>query len=191
MFDSNIENYFYFMNRRGRTVRYECDERGLYVRRHLPPIDCYVYQYQCHVTSIGGFTQHNIERSSRARKLYHDLSAENVADVKILVCSNITKNVPVSVEDLNLVEEIYKADVENCKEKSTRPLPHVVMTGDIIVLPPKLESKKQEVGLEGIEGSLFVDPWSHLWDVRGFFAVVQEIQKDLEGIRFKFNNCDG
>ena len=76
-FDSEIENTFIVTDRATRvTTRYPCDERGLYVREHQPPLECHVAYINA--TSIEGFTQREVERAGRARKLYHDLGAENI-----------------------------------------------------------------------------------------------------------------
>ena len=94
-FDSRVENCFTVTDiHHGRVTRYPCDERGLYVRA----------KNISHATTVEGFTQREVDRAVRARKLYHDLCAKNVSNVKMWIRSNQEKNVPVSVEDLNLVE---------------------------------------------------------------------------------------
>ena len=115
-FDSDIENCFIVTDLVGRVTRYPCDERGLYVREHLPPVDCRVSYVNA--TSVEGYTQCEVERASRAQKLYHDLSAENIRNIKVWLRSNQAKNVPVSVEDVNLAEKIFKTDVATCKGKA-------------------------------------------------------------------------
>ena len=83
-------------------VRYPVDERGLYIRESLPPVDCYVSYVLA--TTIEGYTPREVERVARARKLYHDLSAENIRNVKVWLRSNQENNVPASVDDVNLAE---------------------------------------------------------------------------------------
>ena len=72
-FDSDIENYFIVTDLVGRVTRYPCDERRLYVLVHLPPVNCHVSFVNA--TTVEGYTQREVERESRAWKLYHDLSA--------------------------------------------------------------------------------------------------------------------
>ena len=112
-FDSEVENSFVMDDLVGWVIRYLCDERGLYVRKHLPPVNCHVLSVSA--TSIEGYTQCKIERVGRARKLNHDLSAEKIGNVKVWLRSNQAKNVPVSVEDVNLAEKVFKTDVATCK----------------------------------------------------------------------------
>lgn len=163
-FNSHEENCFYVTDLSGRTTRYPCDERGLYVKEVQAPIDCCVYG-QCHVTTVEGFTQRGVERSARARKLYHDLSAENVGNLKVWIRSNLAKNVPVLVEDIDLAERIFKADVATCKGKSVRPHPPVVTTSDIIELPHELEIEGREVELA--MDVVFINDQSFLHTVDG------------------------
>ena len=147
-FDSHIENAFVIRDHQDRVARYPVDERGLYVREMLPPVDCYVSYV--HATSIEGYTPREVERAARARKLYHDLSAENIRNVKVWLRSNQAKNVPISVDDVNLAEKIYLADVATLKGKSVRPHPPVVTRNDMIELPPELmiEGRKIELAID-------------------------------------------
>ena len=50
------------------------DERRFYIRESLPTVDCYVAYVLA--TSIEAYTPREVKRAVRARKLYHDLSAE-------------------------------------------------------------------------------------------------------------------
>ena len=101
-------------------------------------------------TSIEGYTPREIERAARDRKLYHDLSAENIRNVKVWLRSNQCKNVPILVDDVNLAEKIYLADVATLKGKSVRPHPPVVTRNDMIELPPELmiEGRKIELAID-------------------------------------------
>ena len=77
--------------------------------------------------------------------MYHDLSVENMRNVKLWLRSNQAKNLPVLVDDVNLAEKIYKADVATLKGKSVRPHPPIVTTNDIVELPPELITKGRKV----------------------------------------------
>ena len=99
-------NSFIVKDQEGRTVKYPCDSRGLYVREVLPPVDCHVSYVL--TTSVEGYTDREVGRAARARKLYHDLSAENNRNVKVWLRSNQCKNVPVTVENIDLAEKFTK-----------------------------------------------------------------------------------
>ena len=118
------------------------DERGLYIRESLPPIDYYVAYVLA--TSIEGYTPREVERAARERKLYHDLSSENIQHVKVWLRSNQAKNVPIYVDDVNLAEQIYKVDLATLKGKSVCPHPPVVTKNYIIEIPPELVTKGEK-----------------------------------------------
>ena len=70
--------------------------------------------------TVKGYTQHEVEcaaHAASARKLYQDLSTENVRNIKVWLRSDQSKNVNILVEDVKLAEKIYKTDVETCNEK--------------------------------------------------------------------------
>ena len=64
-FDSEIENAFVIKDRQKRVTRYLVDERGIYVREALPPVDCHVSYFLA--TSVEGYTPREVEREARAR----------------------------------------------------------------------------------------------------------------------------
>ena len=97
------------------------------------------------VTTIEGYTPREIERAAQARKLYRDLSAENVRDLKVWLRSNQCKNVHISADNVNLSEKIYKADVAALKGKSVRPYPPLVTTDSIVELTTKLMKKGRQL----------------------------------------------
>lgn len=66
-------------------------------------------------------------------------------NIKVWLRSNQAKKVPVSVEYVNLTENIFESDVENCKGKSNRPSPPVVTTNDLIELPVELNTAGRKV----------------------------------------------
>ena len=80
-FNLRKENAFLIEDHKGRIQKYPVDERGLYFRKILLPVNCYVgYVME---TSVEGYTPREVERADQARKLYHDLSAENIRNVKV------------------------------------------------------------------------------------------------------------
>ena len=86
LFDSKKENCFYVINPRDEKVIRFPMKKGLYVRESDE-----MTKKETHWTSVEGFTRCQIERAQRARKFYHDLNAENVANVKYFIRSNQAK----------------------------------------------------------------------------------------------------
>ena len=101
---SRKENEFLIKDHQGRVVRYPVDKRGLYIQQKLPPVDCHVFYV--FDTTIECYTPCKVEGAARARKLYYDLSAENIINVKIWLRSNQAKNLPISVDDVNFAERL-------------------------------------------------------------------------------------
>ena len=76
-FDSTIENAFYVTNSKGRTIRFPCNSMGLYIKEKE--------NKEVTATTIEGFTSRQIARAKLARKLYHNLNAETVANLKVWI----------------------------------------------------------------------------------------------------------
>ena len=57
------------------------------------------------------------------------------------------KNVPVSFEDVDLMEKIFQKDVATLKGKLVKPHPPVINKNDIIELPPELNVKGRKAEL--------------------------------------------
>ena len=117
LFDSDKANCFFVINPKdGKVIKFPM-QKGLYVRNDNQDIE------DCNWTSIEGFTCRQIERAQAARKLYHDLNAENVDKMKFFIRSNQAKNVEVSTEDMNLAEKVFGLDVPNTKGKWVKENP--------------------------------------------------------------------
>ena len=141
LFDSNKANCFFVTNPKdGSVIRFPM-KKGLYIRDDTKVVT------DVNWTSIEGFTQRQIERAQAARKLYHDLNAENVGNVKFFIRSNQAKNVDISTEDMNLAEKIFGLDVPNTKGKWAKERPKAVSNEDFVELPPELEVAGKEMEL--------------------------------------------
>ena len=57
-----------------------------------------------HDTKVEGFTQREVDRAKKCRKLLHDLSAPSYADLRKLLRMNLLKNCPVNHDDVKLVQ---------------------------------------------------------------------------------------
>ena len=73
--------------------------------------------------------------------------SQNNTFLKVMLRSNMGKNVPVSCEDVDLMVRIFGKDVATLKGKSTKPHPPVVNRNDFIDLPPELKIKSMEIKL--------------------------------------------
>ena len=141
LFDSSKANCFFVTNPKDGSVIKFPMKKGLYIRDDTKEVT------DVNWTSIEGFTQRQIERAQAARKLYHDLNAENVGNVKFFIRSNQAKNVDISTEDMNLAEKVFGLDVSNTKGKWAKERPKAVSNEDFIELPPELEVAGKEMEL--------------------------------------------
>ena len=66
------------------------------------------------------FTPRQNKRALEARALYHKIGCPTVENFKHILCTNIIKNCPVTIEDVNIAEKIYGPDIGMLKGKTTR-----------------------------------------------------------------------
>ena len=67
-----------------------------------------------------GYTQREVERAIRARRLYHALTAPDLRELKSFLRQNIMRNCPVTTEDVALAEAMFGKDIPTLKGKSTK-----------------------------------------------------------------------
>ena len=84
-----------------------------------------------------GYTQRQFENAKRARMLYHAVGCPTVENFKHILRQNIIKNCPVTIEDVNIAEKIFGADVGALKGKTTRRRPTPVKD-DLVEIPPEI-----------------------------------------------------
>ena len=92
--DTYLENAFYATSPDWEQIKFLCNARGLYVLAQ--------------VNQVKGFTERGVKQSKRAKKLYYNLDAPTMEELKFWVRSNQEKNVPVSCEDIKLLEQMEK-----------------------------------------------------------------------------------
>jgi hypothetical protein len=70
------------------------------------------------------YTDRQFERAKQARQLYHALGTPSTNDFKAIITMNAIKNLPVTINDINLAEKIFGPDIGALKGKTTltRPL---------------------------------------------------------------------
>ena len=92
------------------------------------------------------FTDRQIERAKAARKLYHALGTPSLNDFKSIIKTNAIKNLPVTLDDINIAEKIFGTDIGALKGKTTRQKPAPVVS-DYIEIPKELISNHQHITL--------------------------------------------
>ena len=118
--------------------------QGLYY--YKPDIVKQVSMVQTVKDNEAFYSRRQIDRAKRARELLHSLGCPSVADLKKIIKMNSIQNCPVTVDDVNLAEQIYGPDVATLKGKSTRSRPTPVVN-DIIEIPKELIAAQQHVDL--------------------------------------------
>ena len=91
----------------------------------------------CH--QVEDSTPREVERAKRAKKLYYDLDAPAIDNLKVWIRSNQARNVPVSVDDVKLLQRMEHNDIPTIKGKWVKPHPPIVKKEDFVDMPPELE----------------------------------------------------
>ena len=176
---TDLDNAFLVTSRTGKSVRFTVDERGLYVKETIYA-DGYISKDsddeevpalvptthhadesddesedeaehgEVHTTEVEGFTQREVDRAKKCRKLLHDLSAPSYADLRKLLRMNLLKNCPVSHENVVLAQRIFGKDVAVLKGNEVKPKPPVVNKADVVDLPPELMIVAAELAIDVI-----------------------------------------
>jgi hypothetical protein len=92
------------------------------------------------------FTDRQVERAKKARQLYHALGTPSTKDFKAIITMNAIKNLPVTIDDVNLAEKIFGPDIGALKGKTTRHKPCPVVS-DYIEIPSELIDNHHNVTL--------------------------------------------
>ena len=69
-----------------------------------------------------------------------------VENFKMMLKTNIIKNCPVTIEDVNIAERIYGKDIATLKGKNTRRTPNIIVN-DEIEIPKELLEHNRELEL--------------------------------------------
>jgi hypothetical protein len=93
-----------------------------------------------------GYTLRQFERAKEARKLYHIVGTPTMNNFKSLLRMNGIQNCPVTVEDVNISENIFGPDMSSLKGKSTRRKPKPVRS-DLIKIPKEIITKHHDIDL--------------------------------------------
>ena len=87
--------------------------------------------------NASGYSSRELHRARRARELYHILSTPSLDSFKSIIKSNMIRNCPVTIQDINLADRIFGPSISALKGKSTRTTPKAVVD-DTIELPPEI-----------------------------------------------------
>jgi len=93
-----------------------------------------------------GYTQRQYERAVAARALYHNVGAPTMENFKKMIQANMIRNNPITVEDVNIAENIFGPDISVLKGKSTRTKRKVVKE-DLIEVPAEIYEKHSDLEL--------------------------------------------
>jgi hypothetical protein len=93
-----------------------------------------------------GYTPKQFEQAKRARELYHIVGAPTIETFKTLIKMNSIRNCPVTMEDVNITEKIFGADMLSLKGKLTRRKSTPVRE-DTVEIPEELIAPNLEIDL--------------------------------------------
>jgi hypothetical protein len=92
------------------------------------------------------YTDRQIMRAKMARQIYHSLGTPSINDFKAILKMNAIRNLPITIEDIKLAEQIFGPDIGSLKGKTTRGKPSPVVS-DYIEIPQELINNHQDIVL--------------------------------------------
>ena len=92
------------------------------------------------------YTKRQFDRAKEARALYHKVGAPRLENLKAMIRANMIANCPVTVEDINIAQDIFGDDVSTLKGKSTRRKAKPVKD-DWIEVPKEIMKKHHRLTL--------------------------------------------
>jgi hypothetical protein len=92
------------------------------------------------------FTNRQFQQAKLTRQIYHALGTPSINDFKSIILSNQIKNLPITIEDVNIAENIFGTDIGALKGKTTRQKPAPVVS-DYIEIPQELINNHNNVTL--------------------------------------------
>ena len=152
-FDSAVDNAFHIHTDQG-IIKFKKNAANLY--EHRPSTikksgttDQAIIPYN-HVQTVEEnmkmYTPRQIQQAKAARDLLASLGTPSIQDMKTAITTNSIRNVPITVKDIEIAEQIFGPDLGTLKGKTTRrkPLP---MVTDQVAIPPELYTAQQNVDL--------------------------------------------
>ena len=93
-----------------------------------------------------GFTKRQIKGAETARALYSALSYPSTKDYKWIIRSNLIRNCPVTVQDIQVASKVWGKDIAALKGKTIRSTPTPV-SRDFVKIPKEMMKLHKEVYL--------------------------------------------
>jgi hypothetical protein len=92
------------------------------------------------------WTDRQIQRAKLACSIYHAIGTPSLKDFKMIITWNTIKNVPITIDDINIVEKVFGPDIGSLTGKTTRQKPAPVVS-DYVEIPKELVFNHQSVVL--------------------------------------------
>ena len=92
------------------------------------------------------YSQRQVSRAKAARDLLHATGCPSVADLKTVLKMSGIANCPITLDDVDIAEQIFGPDVASLKGKTTRQKPAPVVA-DQVSMPQELVAKHENVVL--------------------------------------------
>ena len=92
------------------------------------------------------YSKRQIERAKKARDLYSIIGYPSIQDFKTMIQGNLINNCPVTIDDINVAEDIFGPDIFVLKGKTTRKKPMPVNT-DYVKIPPEIMKVHRNITL--------------------------------------------
>ena len=111
-----------------------------------PPSDLSVVEISNTISTLKynckSYTQHKLDHAKESRRLYHIIIKPTVKNYKHLLGQNIIKNWQVTIDYVNLADNIFGPGIGSLKRKITRNEPKPV-NDDVVKVPTEtIEQKK-------------------------------------------------
>ena len=65
------------------------------------------------------YTNRQVQRAKLARQIYHAIGTPSVNDFKMIVTSNMIRNLPINMDDIKIAENIF--GITDCITQSEKP----------------------------------------------------------------------
>jgi hypothetical protein len=96
------------------------------------------------------FTNRQVQQAKLVRQIYHAIGTPSLHDFKAIINTNIIRNLPITLNDINTAEMIFGPDVGALKGKTTRQKPAPVVS-DYIEIPRELYANHENVTFAWME----------------------------------------
>ena len=84
------------------------------------------------------YSNRQFQRAKLVRDVYHSIGNPSIEDFKKIIRTNGLKKCPVTIEDINIAENIFGKHVSTFKGKITRRKPNIVIN-DYVEVPEELK----------------------------------------------------